>query len=124
MIYDENHGAALIHSGRRTAVIPVADLEIPKCEEDKFYRDLWKSYYRHIAIASRYNPKCRMSHMPKRFWSDMPEVMEELESGFTQKLSLGTAEKIKRSLEEEKKARKAVAEEKKPSAAALFGKKP
>lgn len=62
--------------------------------------------------------------MPKRFWSDMPEVMEELESGFTQKLSLGTAEKIKRSLEEEKKARKAVAEEKKPSAAALFGKKP
>lgn len=124
MIYDENHGAALIHSGRRTAVIPVADLEIPKCEEDKFYRDLWKSYYRHIAIASRYNPKCRMSHMPKRFWSDMPEVMEELESGFTQKLSLGTAEEIKRSLEEEKKARKAVAEEKKPSAAALLGKKP
>lgn len=101
MIYDENHGAALIHSGRRTAIIPVADLELPKCEEDKFYRDLWKSYYRHIAIASRYNPRCRMTHMPKRFWSDMPEVREELESSFEQSISLGTAEEIKAVLAEE-----------------------
>ena len=105
MIYDENHGAALIHSGRRTAIIPVADLELPKCEEDKFYRDLWKSYYRHIAIASRYNPKCRMTHMPKRFWADMPEVAEELESSFEQRLSLGTAEEIKTALAEEKQRR-------------------
>lgn len=105
MIYDENHGAALIHSGSRTAIIPVADLELPKCEEDKFYRDLWKSYYRHIAIQSRYNPKCRMSHMPKRFWSDMPEVAEELESGFKPELSLGTAAEIKSVLEKEKYAR-------------------
>ncbi len=105
MIYDENHGAALIHSSRRTAIIPVADLELPKCEEDKFYRDLWKSYYRHIAIASRYNPKCRMTHMPKRFWADMPEVAEELESSFEQRLSLGTAEEIKAALKEENAAR-------------------
>ncbi len=105
MIYDENHGAALIHSGRRTAIIPVADLELPKCEEDKFYRDLWKSYYRHIAIASRYNPRCRMTHMPKRFWSDMPEVREELESSFEQSISLGTAEEIKAALAEERALR-------------------
>lgn len=105
MIYDENHSAALIHSGNRTAIIPVADLELPKCEEDKFYRDLWKSYYRHIAIQSRYNPKCRMTHMPKRFWSDMPEVAEELESGFKPELSLGTAEEIKAGLEREKSDR-------------------
>lgn len=105
MIYDENHGAALIHSGRRTAIIPVADLELPKCEEDKFYRDLWKSYYRHIAIASRYNPRYRMTHMPKRFWSDMPEVREELESSFEQSISLGTAEEIKAALAEERALR-------------------
>lgn len=114
MIYDENHGAALIHSGRRTAIIPVADLEFPKCEEDKFYRDLWKSYYRHIAISSRYNPKCRMTHMPKRFWADMPEVAEELESGFEQRISLGTAEEIKQALAEEARARLEPAENPQP----------
>ena len=118
MIYDENHGAALIHSGRRTAIIPIADLELPKCEEDKFYRDLWKSYYRHIAIASRYNPKCRMTHMPKRFWADMPEVAEELESSFEQRLSLGTAEEIKAALEEERAAHAALSAATKTSLAA------
>ena len=40
--------------------------------------------------------------MPKRFWSDMPEVKEELESGFEQKLSAGTAAEIKQSLADEK----------------------
>ena len=119
MIYDENHKAALIHSGRRTAIIPVADLELPKCEEDKFYRELWKSYYRHIAISSRYNPKCLMTHMPKRFWSDMPEVKEELESGFEQKLSAGTAAEIKQSLAEEN-SRQLFAETQEKAAASLL----
>ena len=30
--------------------------------------DLWCEYYDAIAIEGRYNPKCRMNHMPKRYW--------------------------------------------------------
>ena len=101
MIFDAEHSAALIHMPERTAIIPLESLEIPSDTEDRFYSGLWKSYYRHIAIASRYNPKCRMTHMPKRFWKYLPEVEEELESGFMQKLSRGTAAEIAEELKKE-----------------------
>ena len=29
-----------------------------------------------IAIEDRYNPKCRMTHMPKRYWENMTEFLE------------------------------------------------
>lgn len=101
MIFDSEHGAALIHTPERTAIIPVENLELPDCSEDRFYCNLWKNYYRHIAIASRYNPACRRNHMPKRFWQYLPEVQEELEHGFVPKLSFGTAKEIAADLEKE-----------------------
>ena len=101
MIYDAEHGAALIHTPERTGIVPVENLELPYTAEDKFYCALWKNYYRHIAIASRYNPTCRRTHMPKRFWQYLPEVAEELEHGFCQKLSLGTSKEIAESLKKE-----------------------
>ena len=103
MIFDSEHGAALIHTPDRTAIVPVENLELPDCSEDNFYSELWKSYYRHIAIASRYNPTCRRNHMPKRFWQYLPEVQEELEHGFVPKLSFGTSAEIAESLKSEAK---------------------
>ena len=97
MIYDAEHSAALIHTPERPAIIPVENLELPETE-DSFYKNLWKSYYRHIAIASRYNPICRRAHMPKRFWQYLPEVSDELENGFVQKLSFGTSAEIAENL--------------------------
>lgn len=94
MIFDAEHGAALIHTPEKTAIIPVEDLELPDSSEDCFYSALWKNYYRHIAIASRYNPVCRRTHMPKRFWQYLPEVEEELEQNFVKKLSFGTSSEI------------------------------
>lgn len=104
MIFDSEHGAALIHSPQKTAIIPVESLELPADGEDGFYSLLWKSYYRHIAIASRYNPACRRNHMPKRFWKYLPEMEEEIENGFVPKLSFGTASQIAAQLKSEIKA--------------------
>ncbi len=104
MIYDDTHGAALIHSGNETVIVPVEELTMPEKSNDNFYTELWKSYYDHISISSRYNPTCRMAHMPKRFWADMPEVRDELESSFQPKLSKGTAAEICSCLENEKHA--------------------
>ena len=101
MVFDSEHGAALIHTPQKTAIIPVESLDFPNPSEDNFYSNLWKSYYRHIAIASRYNPACRRSHMPKRFWQYLPEVSEELEHGFVQKLSFGTSSEIALGLKDE-----------------------
>ena len=101
MIFDSEHGAALIHTPQKTAIIPVESLDFPDPSEDNFYSNLWKSYYRHIAIASRYNPTCRRNHMPKRFWQYLPEVSEELEHGFVPKLSFGTSSEIALGLKDE-----------------------
>ena len=101
MVFDSEHGAALIHTPGKTAIIPVESLDFPEASEDNFYSDLWKNYYRHIAIASRYNPTCRRTHMPKRFWQYLPEVSEELEHGFVPKLSFGTSAEIASGLKRE-----------------------
>lgn len=101
MIFDAEHGAALIHAPDRTAIIPVENLELPDAE-DRFYSELWKNYYRRISIASRYNPTCRRNHMPKRFWQYLPEVQEELESSFVPKLSFGTSAQIAEDLRRSK----------------------
>ena len=77
LIYDENHNMALFHRPTHTEIIPLEELmlEAPDPEEQK-YRALWQAYYQSIAIKARYNPKCRMSHMPKRYWSDMTEFAQ------------------------------------------------
>ena len=41
------------------------------------YRLLWKRFYDTIAIRERENPRCRMTHMPKRYWNTMTEFQGE-----------------------------------------------
>jgi probable DNA metabolism protein len=40
------------------------------------YEDLWKIYYKSIAIDGRKNRKRRQSFMPKKYWSNLPEMQE------------------------------------------------
>lgn len=77
MIYDSVHGMALVHKPGHTAIIPVDEfvMSAPDEEEQK-YRELWKLFYDTIAVEGRYNPKCRMSHMPKRYWDYMTEFQQ------------------------------------------------
>ena len=74
LIFDENHHAALFYQHGKAKILPLTELilQAPDEEEQK-YRALWRSYYETIAIKARYNPKCRMSHMPKRYWDFMTE---------------------------------------------------
>ncbi|MDL2234853.1 TIGR03915 family putative DNA repair protein [Christensenellaceae bacterium OttesenSCG-928-L17] len=78
MIYDKTHQAALMHENRRSRIVPLLEAEfaLPGAEEEA-YRALWKRFYDTIAIEARYNPKCRMTHMPKRYWENMIEMQGE-----------------------------------------------
>lgn len=80
LIFDKTHHAALVHTPGKTAIIPIenVDTSFIDSEDNSMYRRLWKEYYKNIAIMDRYNPKCRMTHMPKRFWPNMLEVEDEL----------------------------------------------
>ena len=46
----------------------------PATAEELRYRVLWKRFYKTIAIAARENPRCRMTHCPKRYWENMLEM--------------------------------------------------
>lgn len=74
LIVDKTHGMGLLYQPYHARVVPVADLELPALDDDEqTFRDLWRLYYDTIAIKERYNPRCRMSHMPKRYWQNMTE---------------------------------------------------
>ena len=76
VLYDRAHSMALFHQPgpRGWAILPVEDFQMgPAGETELAYRGLWRSFYDTIAIEGRYNPKCRMTHMPKRYWGTMTE---------------------------------------------------
>lgn len=79
MIYDKTHRAALIYQNRRRQIVPLEDVNFPEASEnEQRYRELWKRFYKTVAIEARDNPRCRMTHMPKRYWENMTEMQELL----------------------------------------------
>ena len=78
MIYDKTHKAALIYGEGRCSIVEIEDFQAPGADVDELmFRDLWKTFYKTISIDERENPKCRMTHMPKRFWAHMTEMEPE-----------------------------------------------
>lgn len=79
MIFDKAHKMAAIYSNHRSQIIEMENVELPPPDRlEMLQRNLWKKYYDTIAIKERENPRCRMTHMPKRFWKHMTEMNDEL----------------------------------------------
>lgn len=77
-IYDRTHKEALFYAAGRAVIRPLEDFQMaPPDETEAAYRVLWKRFYDTIAIKERYNPKCRMTNMPKRYWNTMTEFQGE-----------------------------------------------
>ena len=80
MIFDKTHKAALVYQNRHREIISVDNIELPPVsEEESRYQTMWKKFYNTVSIQARENPKCRMTHMPKRYWENMLEVKDLLE---------------------------------------------
>lgn len=79
MIYDRTHRAALIHEKGKSQIVEMESLyELELSDKELLYQALWKQFYETLSIEARYNPKCRMTHMPKRYWADMTEMKDLL----------------------------------------------
>lgn len=79
MIFDKTNKAALLYQNKACKIIEIEDIEFPEENEDELkYQKLWKNFYDSIAIKARENPRCRMGHMPKRYWENMLEVKDLL----------------------------------------------
>ncbi|MEG1878762.1 MAG: TIGR03915 family putative DNA repair protein, partial [Pseudoflavonifractor sp.] len=82
VIYDRTHRQALFCQPGRWAIVPLAEFQTAAPgREELDYRRLWRRFYDTIAIEGRCNPKCRMSHMPKRYWGTMTEFQVEPAAG-------------------------------------------
>lgn len=42
-------------------------------EDEKLFQDLWKTYFKSIAIKERINPRLHKQHMPVRYWKYLTE---------------------------------------------------
>ena len=75
MIFDKTNRAALVYREGKYEILQVDEFEPPEIsEKEVMYQELWKRFYDTVAVKSRENPRCRMTHMPKRYWENMLEV--------------------------------------------------
>jgi probable DNA metabolism protein len=73
IIHDVKRGlAALGHNGEWQLVnLPYVEAEFD--ETELAYQEMWKTYYKQMAIATRKNPKLRRGYMPVRYWKHLIE---------------------------------------------------
>ena len=83
IIYDKKRSIALVYRPYQYVIVPIEEWQLPEVDKNEMeYRGLWKRFYDTIAIESRYNPKCRMNLMPKRYWKHMTEFNTESENNY------------------------------------------
>ncbi|MDL2236787.1 TIGR03915 family putative DNA repair protein [Christensenellaceae bacterium OttesenSCG-928-K19] len=74
LIHDKTNSVVVLYEQGKTQLLEVEEFTLPAPDEEEVkFRELWKLFYDTIAIEGRYNPKCRMTHMPKRYWENMTE---------------------------------------------------
>ncbi|SHI22979.1 probable DNA metabolism protein [Sporobacter termitidis DSM 10068] len=77
MIFDKTNKAALVYQNGKAEILRIDHVTVPEISErEARYQALWKQFYNTIAIEGRENPRCRMTHMPKRYWENMLEVSD------------------------------------------------
>lgn len=75
MIYDRTHRQAFVYQDGQSRFFAVHRWQAnPADTREKQYRSLWKLFYDTVSIEERQNERCRMGHMPKRYWSQLTEM--------------------------------------------------
>ena len=78
IIVDKVRNKALLYNNTQLnhyEIMDVTNLEIPKVsEEEKLYQEMWKAFFKTIAIKERTNPKLQAGYMPRRYWKDLIEI--------------------------------------------------
>ncbi len=70
-LYDKVHKIAFRHEGACDELLRLEGFEPgPIDDNEASYRALWETFYNAIEIRPRHNERCRLNHMPLRFWED------------------------------------------------------
>ncbi len=75
LIHDRTHQVALFYRDGQARLLDVDNaLSLTPSETELSYQRLWKGFCDTVAVPGRENPRCRMTHMPKRYWDNMLEM--------------------------------------------------
>ena len=77
IIKDKRRDIYAIYDKKKTTYLKkdeVIKLNLDFSNDEMFFEDLWKTFFKTIAIKERENKKCQMNHMPKKYWNNMLEM--------------------------------------------------
>ncbi len=78
IIHDKNRNIALLYNTNEYIITNAKNLTIASLsEEELYYQNLWNHFYNVIGIKERKNSKLRMQFMPKKYWQDLIEHVEQ-----------------------------------------------
>ena len=75
IIHDIKRGIAVFYNKKEWVL---RNLEEPEdfviSEREEGYQDMWREYYKHIAIGNRKNARQKKAYMPTRYWKHLVEL--------------------------------------------------
>lgn len=77
IIKDSKRGIYAIYDTKKVTYLKENDvikLNLDLSSEEALFEDLWKTFFKTVAIKERKNLKCQMNHAPKKYWKNMLEM--------------------------------------------------
>lgn len=81
IIKDTNRGIYAIYDKKKVIYLTnneVISLNLESSDSEELIEDLWKTFHKTVAIASRENRRCQQNFMPKKYWKNMLEMEDEI----------------------------------------------
>jgi len=76
IVYDARRNMALVYQHKDLQLFDFVDIQNVRdkyAAQEQKYQDLWKTFWRNIAIAERKNPNLQKQFMPRRYWKYLVE---------------------------------------------------
>lgn len=75
-IHDVGRHVAAYYDGKQVTIVRVESLktDIAYSQDEEGFQQLWRDYYRHMAIRERNNPTAQRSFLPKKYWAYLTEM--------------------------------------------------
>ncbi len=92
IIHDEKRSIYALYNKKE--IMYVKEEQIPRNlilnQKEEFIEDLWKNYFKTIAIKERKNLKCQQNFMPKKYWKNIIEMEDNYEESNSRKRVMGS----------------------------------
>ncbi len=73
VIHDLRRNLAALYNCEEWILTPLADKNFVLAEQETFYQNLWRDYYKTAGLPERENPKLMRQFMPTRYWKHLTE---------------------------------------------------